>query len=71
MKSQTFENWLQEWHAEKVDEGSCNGEMMAEAYERWIENLEIDTLIELGDVAMKTARLEGLREAREIMDKHI
>lgn len=65
-KVQTFESWLQMWHAERVDERSCNGDMLAESYEHWVTNLDSQEVIDLAEIYGKDAYIHGMKYAADV-----
>lgn len=49
MKHITFEDYLEEYHTEHVDEGSSNGDMLQNAFESWVGNLDGEQMFELAE----------------------
>jgi hypothetical protein len=55
-----FLEFLKEWHMQDYHGTDDNA---PDAFEAWLEDLQMDTLLELGDSAMKKANEEGFAEA--------
>jgi hypothetical protein len=61
MKPKTFEDCLQEFHAESYHGTDDN---MPDAFDAWLVELDADSWIALGDRALETERL-GCYEAHQ------
>ena len=64
----TFEDFLKDWHAKYYTGTDDN---MPDAYEGWLEDLEIDTWISLGQLWGREQDLCGFNRAKEIAFKAI
>ena len=59
-----FEEFLKERHA-----GDYHGtdDAMSDAYEKWLADMDMDTLIALGDLYGLQMNLWGIKEAKEMV----
>ena len=59
----TFEDYLKDYHAKKYTGTDDN---MPDAYEAWIEELDLDSLLLLGDMAIIEGEMRGLLRGKEL-----
>lgn len=60
----TFEDFLKDWHAKDY---TGTDDDMPDAYAEWLEDLEIDTWLSLGQVWGREQQIRGFQEAKEIV----
>ena len=65
MKDPTFQEFLETWWMEREAEGQSKDQSI-EAIERWIEDLEVETLISLADIYGKEMHLRGYKSAADV-----
>lgn len=63
MKDKTFEEFLQEWHAKDYH---GTDDAMPDAFDAWLGDLEVDTLMRLADIFAGESYLVGVKRAQEI-----
>lgn len=64
----SFEDFLKEKHA--ADYHGTDDDM-PDAFEAWLERLQIDEMLHFGQLAMMTAEIEGIKHGGEISRKAI
>lgn len=70
MNDFTFENYLHEFWMENLAEGQTK-DASIDATERWMENLDVQELLNYGTLYGKVMELRGMKTIQEIMNKPI
>lgn len=63
MKDKTFTDFLNEWHARDYH---GTDDDMPDAFDGWLENLQIDTLISMADIFARENYLRGFKVATDV-----
>jgi pyridoxine/pyridoxamine 5'-phosphate oxidase len=64
MKTKSFEEFLREWHMKDYRGADDDA---PDAFDSWLDDLDQNTLMELADVAIVEAQMEGMERSRKII----
>lgn len=68
MERKSFEEILKEFHAKQY---IGTDDEMPDAFDSWLENLDMDTLFKIADIAIIEGEQRGIQEARKIINQSI
>lgn len=65
MNNRTFDNFLEEWWMEHEAEGQTKDDSI-EATERWIENLDVQELIDFANIYGREMEIRGIKHGGDV-----